>query len=131
MIRPTLPLQEKISTIFKEMGELLQSKAKLFDPDNVDNVETLLFELSQKNAQVVNSLNQAKQSLLSRLKSSRINNSSIYWLNLYYFAQDIHEQVTSNYLHYEKIHQNFSRSDLIFRIQKNMFLQATACKKLS
>ncbi len=108
------------------MGELLQSKAKLFDPDNVDNVETLLFELSQKNAQVVNSLNQAKQSLLSRLKSSRINNSSIYWLNLYYFAQDIHEQVTSNYLHYEKIHQNFSRSDLIFRIQKNMFLQATA-----
>ena len=74
MIRPTLPLQEKISTIFKEMGELLQSKAKLFDPDNVDNVETLLFELSQKNAQVVNSLNQAKQSLLSRLKSSRINN---------------------------------------------------------
>lgn len=131
MIRPTLPLQEKISTIFKEMGEQLQSKAKLFDPDNVDNVETLLFELSQKNAQVVNSLNQAKQSLLSRLKSSRINNSSIYWLNLYYFAQDIHEQVTSNYLHYEKIHQNFSRSDLIFRIQKNMFLQATACKKLS
>ncbi|APR69237.1 MULTISPECIES: YccS family putative transporter [Acinetobacter] len=131
IIHPTLPLQEKISTTFKEMGELLQSKAKLFDPDNVDNVETLLFELSQKNAQVVNSLNQAKQSLLSRLKSSRMNNSSIYWLNLYYFAQDIHEQVTSNYLHYEKIHQNFNRSDLIFRIQKNMFLQATACKKLS
>ncbi|QER38469.1 TIGR01666 family membrane protein [Acinetobacter suaedae] len=131
IIHPTLPLQEKISATFKEMGELLQSKAKLFDPDNVDNVETLLFELSQKNAQVVNSLNQAKQSLLSRLKSSRINNSNIYWLNLYYFAQDIHEQVTSNYLHYEKIHQNFSRSDLIFRIQKNMFLQATACKKLS
>ncbi|MBP8006069.1 MAG: TIGR01666 family membrane protein [Acinetobacter sp.] len=131
IIRPTLPLQEKISTIFKEIGELLQIKAKLFDPDNVDNVEALLFELSQKNAQVVNSLNQAKHSLLSRLKSSRINNTSIYWLNLYYFAQDIHEQVTSNYLHYEKIHQNFSRSDLIFRIQKNMFLQATACQKLS
>lgn len=103
IIHPTLPLQEKISTTFKEMGELLQSKAKLFDPDNVDNVETLLFELSQKNAQVVNSLNQAKQSLLSRLKSSRINNTSIYWLNLYYFAQDIHEQVTSNYLHYANL----------------------------
>ncbi|MCH7335881.1 YccS family putative transporter [Acinetobacter sp. NIPH 2699] len=131
IIRPTLPLQEKISTIFNEIGELLQIKAQLFDPDNVHNVEELLFKLSQKNAQVVNSLNQAKHSLLSRLKSSRINNSSIYWLNLYYFAQDIHEQVTSNYLHYEKIHQNFSRSDLIFRIQKNMFLQATACQKLS
>lgn len=131
IIRPTLPLQEKISTIFKDISVLLHTKACLFDPDNIDNVESLLFELSQKNTQVVNSLNQAKNSLLTRLKASRVNNTSIYWLNLYYFAQDMHEQVTSNYLHYEKIHQNFSRSDLIFRIQKNMHLQAVACRDLS
>lgn len=131
VIRPTLPLQEKISTIFQDIAELLQAKSRLFDPDNIDNVETLLFELSQKNSQVVSSLNQAKNSLLTRLKASRINNTSIYWLNLYYFAQDMHEQVTSSYLHYEKIHQNFSRSDLIFRIQKNMQLQAVACHDLS
>ncbi len=118
LIRPTLPLQEKIATIFQELAELLHTKARLFDPDNLDNVETLLFELSQKNSQVVSSLNQAKTSLLTRLKASRVNSTSIYWLNLYYFAQDMHEQVTSSYLHYEKIHQNFSRSDLIFRIQK-------------
>ena len=131
VIRPTLPLQEKISTIFQDIAELLQAKARLFDPDNIDNVETLLFELSQKNSQVVSRLNQAKNSLLTRLKASRVNNTSIYWLNLYYFAQDMHEQVTSSYLHYEKIHQNFSRSDLIFRIQKNMQLQALACHDLS
>jgi uncharacterized membrane protein (TIGR01666 family) len=131
IIRPTLPLQEKISTIFQDIAELLQTKSRLFDPDNINNVEALLFELSQKNTQVVNSLNQAKTSLLTRLKASRVNSSSIYWLNLYYFAQDIHEQVTSSYLHYEKIHQNFSRSDLIFRIQKNMQLQASACHDLS
>lgn len=131
IIRPTLPLQEKISAIFKDISVLLHTKARLFDPDNIDNVESLLFELSQKNTQVVNSLNQAKNSLLTRLKASRVNNTSIYWLNLYYFAQDMHEQVTSNYLHYEKIHQNFSRSDLIFRIQKNMHLQAVACRDLS
>ncbi|NNP67059.1 YccS family putative transporter [Acinetobacter sp. Ac_5812] len=131
VIRPTLPLQEKISTIFQELAELLQAKSRLFDPDNIDNVETLLFELSQKNSQVVSSLNQAKNSLLTRLKASRVNNTSIYWLNLYYFAQDMHEQVTSSYLHYEKIYQNFSRSDLIFRIQKNMQLQALACHDLS
>ncbi|KXZ68666.1 Inner membrane protein YccS [Acinetobacter venetianus] len=131
IIRPTLPLQEKISTIFKDISVLLHTKASLFDPDNIDNVESLIFELSQKNTQVVSSLNQAKNSLLTRLKASRVNNTSIYWLNLYYFAQDMHEQVTSNYLHYEKIHQNFSRSDLIFRIQKNMHLQAVACRDLS
>ncbi|ENX38170.1 YccS family putative transporter [Acinetobacter sp. NIPH 2100] len=131
IIRPTLPLQEKISTIFQDIADLLQAKSRLFDPDNRNNVETLLFELSQKNTQVVNSLNQAKNSLLTRLKASRVNSTSIYWLNLYYFAQDMHEQVTSSYLHYEKIHQNFNRSDLIFRIQKNMQLQALACHDLS
>lgn len=72
---------------FSKKWNVLQSKAKLFDPDNVDNVETLLFWSSHKKCTVVNSLNQAKQSLLSRLKSSRINNSSIYWLNILFCAR--------------------------------------------
>jgi len=55
----------------------------------------------------------------------------MYWLNLYFLAQDIHEQATSNYLHYENIHRNFSRTDLIFRIQKNIRLQANSCQKLA
>lgn len=131
LIRPTLPLQDKLSHIFLAIADLLHSKARLFDPDNVSNVEKFLFELSQKNAMVVERLNQAKQSLLTRLKASRINQNHMYWLNLYYFAQDIHEQVTSSYLHYEQIQHNFNRSDLIFRIQKNMHLQALACKALS
>lgn len=48
-----------------------------------------------------------------------------------FFARDIHEQATSNYLHYEHIQQNFSRSDLIFRFQKNLRLQAQACQDLA
>ena len=34
-------------------------------------------------------------------------------------------------MHYEKIHQNFSRTDLIFRIQKNVKLHALSCQKLA
>ncbi|WPP88806.1 YccS family putative transporter [Acinetobacter pittii] len=131
IIKPTLTLQDKLSQIFKEISVLLQAKARLFDPDNKENVEQLLYELSLQNTQVAQSLNQIRSSLLTRLKASRVSNKSIYWLNLYFFARDIHEQATSNYLHYEHIQQNFSRSDLIFRFQKNLRLQAQACQDLA
>ncbi|USP40840.1 YccS family putative transporter [Acinetobacter sp. XS-4] len=131
IIKPTLPLQDKLSQIFKEISVLLQAKARLFDPDNKENVEQLLYELSLQNTQVAQSLNQIRSSLLTRLKASRVSNKSIYWLNLYFFARDIHEQATSNYLHYEHIQQNFSRSDLIFRFQKNLRVQAQACQDLA
>ncbi|KEC83806.1 MULTISPECIES: YccS family putative transporter [Acinetobacter] len=131
LLKPTQAVQDNLSNSFNLLSELLMSKAKLFDPDNVDNVEQLLYDLSLQNSQLVQNLNQTKASLLTRLKASRANKNTIYWLNLYFLAQDIHEQVTSNYLHYEKIHQNFSRTDLIYRIQKNVRLQARNCRQLA
>jgi uncharacterized membrane protein (TIGR01666 family) len=131
LIKPTLPVQDNLSRNFQKISELLFAKAKLFDPDNTDNVERLLYELSLKNSEVVESLNKTKASLLTRLKASRANQSTIYWLNLYFLAQDIHEQASSNYLHYEHIHKNFSRTDLIFRIQKNIRLHAISCQELA
>ncbi|MFW2173205.1 YccS family putative transporter [Acinetobacter guillouiae] len=131
LLKPTQAVQDNLSNSFNLLSELLMSKAKLFDPDNVDNVEQLLYDLSFQNSQLVQNLNQTKASLLTRLKASRANKNTIYWLNLYFLAQDIHEQVTSNYLHYEKIHQNFSRTDLIYRIQKNVRLQARNCQQLA
>lgn len=131
LLKPTQAVQDNLAQSFQQLSTLLQAKARLFDPDNIDNVETLLFDVSQQNAQVVQRLNHCKASLLTRLKASRANQKTIYWLNLYFLAQDIHEQATSNYLHYENLHHNFSRTDLIFRIQKNIRLQANSCQKLA
>ena len=131
LIKPTLAVQDNLSQNFEKIADLLYAKAKLFDPDNTKNVEQLLYELSLKNSDVVLALNKTKASLLTRLKASRANQNTIYWLNLYFLAQDIHEQASSNYLHYEKIHQNFSRTDLIYRIQKNIRLHAQSCQELA
>ena len=131
ILKPTQAVQDNLSQSFDSLAQLLMSKARLFDPDNTDNVEQLLYDLSLQNSAVVQILNTTKASLLTRLKASRANKNTIYWLNLYFLAQDIHEQVTSNYLHYENIHKNFSRTDLIYRIQKNVRLQATNCQKLA
>lgn len=131
LIKPTLAVQDNLSQTFEKIAVLLFAKAKLFDPDNTQNVESLLYDLSLKNSDVVLALNKTKTSLLTRLKASRANHKTIYWLNLYFLAQDIHEQASSNYLHYEHIHKNFSRTDLIFRIQKNIRLHAISCQELA
>ncbi|MEG0483675.1 MAG: FUSC family membrane protein, partial [Acinetobacter sp.] len=127
LLKPTQAVQDNLSQSFDSLAQLLMTKARLFDPDNTNNVERLLYDLSLQNSAVVQTLNTAKASLLTRLKASRANKNTIYWLNLYFLAQDIHEQATSNYLHYENIHKNFSRTDLIYRIQKNVRLQAINC----
>ena len=131
ILKPTLAVQDNLARCFNQVADLLNAKARLFDPDNRDNVEALLYDLSLQNSTVVQSFNDTKSSLLTRLKASRANQNTIYWLNLYFLVQDIHEQASSNYLHYEQLHQNFSRTDLIFRIQKNIRLQALACQALA
>jgi len=131
LLKPTLVVQDYLSTSFQQIARLLQIKSKLFDPDHQHLVEQLLFDLSVQNSAVVQSLNQTKTALLTRLKASRANKNTIYWLHLYFLAQDIHEQATSNYLHYEQIQANFSRSDLIFRIQKNIRMNALACEQIA
>ncbi|WP_338561470.1 YccS family putative transporter [Acinetobacter sp. KS-LM10] len=131
LLKPTQAVQDNLAECFQQLAQLLEAKALLFDPDNTDNVEDLLYALSLQNSLTVHSLNNCKTTLLSRLKASRANKNTIYGLNLYFLAQDIHEQATSNYLHYEKIHQNFSRTDLIYRIQKNIQLHAQHCRLLA
>lgn len=131
VLKPTQAVQDNLAHCFEQLAKLLEAKALLFDPDNTDNVERLLYALSLQNSQVVHSLNSSKATLLTRLKASRANKKTMYGLNVYFLAQDIHEQATSNYLHYEKVHQNFSRTDLIYRIQKNIRLQAQYCRLLA
>ena len=131
LLKPTQTVQDNLAQSFNDLAGIFRAKARLFDPDNTENVEPLLYALSLQNSQVVQSLNNCKRSLLTRLKASRANKNTIHWLNLYFIAQDMHEQATSNYLHYEHIHRQFGRTDLIFRIQKNLYLLANDCEQLA
>ena len=50
LIKPSLPVQDNLSRCFSQIAALLDAKARLFDPDNVENVEGLLYELSLQNS---------------------------------------------------------------------------------
>ncbi|MBF7688417.1 YccS family putative transporter [Acinetobacter rathckeae] len=132
LLKPTLFVQDSLAQTFSLLSNLLHHKAKLFDPDNTkQDIEQRLYELSGYNSKLVQQLDINKTALLTRLKASRANKNTIYWLNLHFFAQDIHEQATSNYLNYEKVGTHFSRSDVIFRMQKNIHLTANAFEDLA
>lgn len=131
LLKPTQAIQDNLALSFKQLAILFRIKAKLFDPDNSAKVEQLLYDLSLQNSQVMQSLNLSKRTLLTRLKASRANKKTIESLELYFLAQDIHEQATSNYLHYQQIQHQFSRTDLIFRIQKNVNFLALACDRVA
>ncbi|AOA59356.1 YccS family putative transporter [Acinetobacter larvae] len=131
LLKPTQALQDNLAQSFSQIADLLYAKARLFDPDNYDNVEQLLYTLSQYNTPIVHSLNQTKRALLTRLKASRANATTIYWLDLYFLAQDLHEHASSNFVHYQQLQTQFSRSDLIYRIQKNIRLLAQSCQHIS
>ena len=129
ILKPTLPLQDKLSQIFEEISALLQAKARLFDPDNKENVEQLLFKLSQ-NTQVAQSLNQIRSSLLTRLKASRVSNKSIYWLNLY-FLREIYTSKQLLIIYTTSISNKILAVAISFSFSENLRLQAQACHDLA
>ena len=130
ILKPTLPLQDKLSQIFEEISALLQAKARLFDPDNKENVEQLLFELSLQNTQVAQSLNQIRSSLLTRLKASRVSNKSIYWLNLY-FLREIYTSRQLLIIYTTSISNKILAVVISFSFSENLRLQAQACHDLA
>ena len=46
ILKPTLAVQDNLARCFNQVADLLNAKARLFDPDNRDNVEALLYDLS-------------------------------------------------------------------------------------
>ena len=130
ILKPTLPLQDKLSQIFEEISALLQAKARLFDPDNKENVEQLLFKLSLQNTQVAQSLNQIRSSLLTRLKASRVSNKSIYWLNLY-FLREIYTSKQLLIIYTTSISNKILAVAISFSFSENLRLQAQACHDLA
>lgn len=123
---PNRPVQQALANVFKELAGYFDSKSQLFDPVANMNPQPSRLEVARKNASVVNALNQAKVSLLQRVRR-QISMREQPFLQIYFLAQDIHERVSSSHYRYQDLAESFSRSDILFRFQKMLRVQATAC----
>ncbi len=73
---PSVPLQDAITQCYQQLSAYLDAKANLFDPDLEDDYQQSVYDLALVNSNLVNTMNQAKIALLSRLKGDRVKRDS-------------------------------------------------------
>ncbi|MGE9550537.1 YccS family putative transporter [Erwinia amylovora] len=131
LIFPIRPLQENIARCFASLAVYLEAKAGLFDPDIEEQDNASLIEVAMANSQLVATLNQAKISIQSRLRGDRGQRGTRRTLHYYFVAQDIHERASSSHAQYHALRREYRYSDILFRFQRLLSLQAKACQQLA
>ena len=131
LIFPIRPLQDNLARSYEQLARFLELKSRLFDPDLDDDNQAPLYELALANGQLVATLNQTKASLLTRLRGDRGQRSTRRTLHYYFVAQDIHERASSSHIQYQALRDQFRYSDVMFRFQRLLSMQSTACQDLA
>jgi len=131
IIFPIRPLQDHLAQCYQRLASYLEAKANLFDPDMEGNNNQQLINTAMANSQLVATLNQTKTGLQSRLKGDRGQKGTRRTLQYYFVAQDIHERASSTHVQYKKLHEQFHHTDILFRFQRLMSMQSSACNQLS
>ncbi|WP_058913138.1 YccS family putative transporter [Entomohabitans teleogrylli] len=131
LIFPIRPLQDNLGRCYEQLAHYLELKSRLFDPDIEDEQQAPLYDLAMANSQLVTILNQTKSSLLTRLRGDRGQRGTRRTLHYYFVAQDIHERASSSHIQYQTLRDTFRYTDIMFRFQRVLSMQALACQQLS
>ncbi|MBS1209419.1 MAG: yccS [Proteobacteria bacterium] len=124
------PASQVVSQVFVTLGRYLALKAALLEPVRGRDVKALRLKLAAQNGRVVGQMNRARQILLLWAQASRPARGARSYLQWYFLAQEVHERASSAHHPYEALSEAFSRSDVLFRCQRLMALQAAACIRL-
>nr|WP_154639505.1 YccS family putative transporter [Providencia sp. wls1916] len=128
---PVRPLQDAITQCYQQLSVYLDAKANLFDPDLEDDYQQSVYDLALVNSTLVSTMNQAKISLLSRLKGDRGQRGTRNTLQYYFVAQDIHERASSSHIQYQQLSRRLRHCDILFRFQRLLTMQARACQQVA
>lgn len=128
---PIRPVQDNLTRCYQQLSTYLEAKATLFDPDIEEDYQQSLYSLAMANSQLIDSMNQTKVTLLSRLKGDRGQRSSRFTLHYYFVAQDIHERASSSHVQYQLLSHELRHSDVLFRFQRLLSMQARACEQVA
>ena len=124
------PASQVVSQVFVTLGRYLALKAVLLEPVRGRDVKALRLALAAQNGRLVGQMNRARQILLLWTQSPRPTHGARPFLQWYFLAQEVHERASSAHHPYEALSEAFSRSDVLFRCQRLMSLQAAACTRL-
>ena len=127
------PVEQSLARLYRELAQYFRLKAALFEPVRQLDVEERRLQLARQNGRVVSALNAAKETLLNRIgqRQGRAGRRINRYLKLYFLAQDLHERVSSSHYPYQAMAEAFFHSDVLFRCQRLLRLQAAACGELA
>jgi uncharacterized membrane protein (TIGR01666 family) len=128
---PIRPVRQSVAQLYIALAYYLELKASLLEPVRGRDVQALRLALATQNGRVVGLMNRTREILLLWAQTPRPARGSRPFLQWYFLAQDIHERASSAHHPYEALSEAFARSDVLFRCQRLLSLQAAACKRLS
>lgn len=132
LLFPIRPLQDNLARCYQQLAVYLDAKANLFDPDIIEEgYQQSVVNVAMANSVLVNTLNQAKTSLLTRLKGDNRQRGTHHTLHYYFVAQDIHERASSSHVQYQSLLHTFRYSDILFRFQRLLSVQARVCEQIA
>lgn len=128
---PRAPVRFRLARLYAVLGEYLRLKALLLEPVRDVDLEHRRMALALHNGRVVDALNAAKESLMSRMGPG----TPPAWLQAamhqYLAAQDVHERVSSSHEHYDLLATAFFHSDALYRCQRVLTLLGEQSLRLS
>ena len=125
------PVRQAVARVFEALASYLDIKAGLLEPVRGRDVDALRITLATQNGRVVELMNLARQILVQWAQTRHPARGSRRFLQWYFLAQDVHERASSSHHPYSGLAEAFARSDVLFRCQRLMQLQAKACMRLS
>ena len=131
LIFPYRPVQDSVAKAFIALADYLDAKAELFDPDDIDQPEQKQFHLAMKNSALTHAFNACRTALFYRLRGQHRHSRTTKLLRYYFAAQDIHERANSSHVNYQLLTEQLKNTDLIFRMQRLLELQAQTCRDIA
>ena len=128
---PRAPVRYRLAKLYALLGEYLRLKALLLEPVREMDLEGRRMALALHNGRVVDALNAAKESLISRMGRGEPPAWLQTAMHQYLAAQDVHERVSSSHEHYDLLAQSFFHSDVLYRCQRVLTLLGEQALKLS
>ena len=131
LLFPYRPVQESVAKAFLALSEYLDAKSTFFDPDDTEQLEHKHVNLAMKNSSLINAFNTCRTALFYRIRGQHRYSRTNKLLHYYFTAQDIHERANSSHFNYLSLAEKLKNTDLIFRMQRLLELQAQACRDIA
>lgn len=126
---PQLAVRQSLARLFDALAVHVEAKAALFLPLRELDRDALQLDLARRSGSVVHALNDTRRALIDRIGSAHPQGATARFLQQYFFAQDVHERISSSHYPYAELAEAFFHSDVLFRCEHLLRQEAARCRR--